>query len=615
MKSYMGKKKAIIGIFIAITFMLVSMVGACLVQTSWGTVEVKDLRFETSMGYEMSALLYKPKTATTESKAPAIITCHGMYNNREMQDINMVELSRRGFVVLSIDMFSHGNSENLKTEDALPMGVTEALKMLVNLSYVDTERIGLTGHSMGGLNCNIATLMDNQNSQQYVSALLLNSCFATYKDTETDDYVNVYGGRDVGIIAGQYDEFLFQEVNEDGTKLLAKDFIKSDNAQSFLNFGAEPVQGELLKANVMYKENVNGEEAVRVIYNPAITHPWSHFSKRSATATIEFFDASLTAPNSISADNQIWQLKEIFNAVGLVGLALFVMYTMILLSRTSLFESIVVKKNEDLVRTSKKRRIWNYGIIIANVIFCTITYLPIVTGVKSDNNGKLLFSQNTSFGIGLWAALCGAFLLFCMILSKIACKKEESIGLKESGLLLERRKLVMTVIAGGITAILAYTWVEIANYFFHTDFRVWVLAAKTITAEKVWIILFPNLLLFLIFYVVNAISVNSFFTSGETDDKRKEAGQTALMAFISVLPPMLLVATQYIHLFTTGKVLFEVNNAHSMILWLFPMIILIPTAVIVSRKVYKETHNAYLPGIVNAILITWITCANTSTWG
>lgn len=30
-----------------------------------------------------------------------------------MQDLNYVEYARRGFVVLSIDMYGHGNSENL----------------------------------------------------------------------------------------------------------------------------------------------------------------------------------------------------------------------------------------------------------------------------------------------------------------------------------------------------------------------------------------------------------------------------------------------------------------------------------------------------------------------
>ena len=401
-----GKKKNAVGVILAMILMLVSMAGAHAVETSEGKVQIKKLQFETSMGYEMSALLYKPKEASSENKVPAIITCHGMYNNKEMQDINLVELSRRGFAVLSIDMFSHGNSENLETADALPMGVTEALKVLSTFDYVDTERIGLTGHSMGGLNCNIATQLDNMNEKPLVSALLLNSCFATYSDSQTGNYVNIYGARDVGIIAGKYDEFLFKETNRDGTALLAKDFIWSDNAQSFLNFGADPDGKEQRKENTVYYETINGEQAMRVIYTPAITHPWSHFSKRSAKATIEFFDEALTAPVSIAPENQVWQLKEFFNFIGLLGLAVFACNFTLLLTYTGMFSVLRQQEVVKARKLSSARKKINTVIAIVVTAFGAIMYLPIVTGVKSDNNGKIFFSPEYN----VWSWTVGSYV-------------------------------------------------------------------------------------------------------------------------------------------------------------------------------------------------------------
>lgn len=206
------KRKAIKGLIISIAMMLVSMLGASLVQTSGGRVSVK-----------------------------------------ELQDINFTELSRRGYVVLAIDMFSHGNSENLESEDLLPMGVSEAVQLISGLGYVDWERIGVTGHSMGGMNCEVAAQMD---VDFQISSILFNSCFATYRDGESGEFINAYGSRDVGIIAGQYDEFLFQEADADGNRMPAKDFIKSENAQSFLSFGKAP--SETREANVMYKQRIDG---------------------------------------------------------------------------------------------------------------------------------------------------------------------------------------------------------------------------------------------------------------------------------------------------------------------------------------------------------------------
>jgi len=78
---------------IAIALMLISMIGASLVQTSAGDVTIKDIRFETTTGYRMSGLLLIPSSATAENPAPAVVVSHGFFNNREMQDLNYVELS------------------------------------------------------------------------------------------------------------------------------------------------------------------------------------------------------------------------------------------------------------------------------------------------------------------------------------------------------------------------------------------------------------------------------------------------------------------------------------------------------------------------------------------
>ena len=76
-------------VFIALLLCLISMIGASLVQTSGRKVIIKDLRWETPTGYQMSALLLKPRTATPQNPAPAIVTSHGWFNNREMRILTM----------------------------------------------------------------------------------------------------------------------------------------------------------------------------------------------------------------------------------------------------------------------------------------------------------------------------------------------------------------------------------------------------------------------------------------------------------------------------------------------------------------------------------------------
>ena len=94
------KRTAKFWLCIALVICLISCIGASVVQTNFGKVTIKDLRFETSSGHQMSALLLIPDNATAENPAPAIVCSHGWYNNREMQDLNYVEYARRGFVVI-----------------------------------------------------------------------------------------------------------------------------------------------------------------------------------------------------------------------------------------------------------------------------------------------------------------------------------------------------------------------------------------------------------------------------------------------------------------------------------------------------------------------------------
>ncbi len=117
MKERTKKRTPRFWLCLSLLICLISCIGASLVQTNFGNVTIKDLRFETESGHQMSALLLVPDTATPENPAPAIICSHGWYNNREMQDLNYVEYARRGYVVLSIDMYGHGNSDIIPKGD------------------------------------------------------------------------------------------------------------------------------------------------------------------------------------------------------------------------------------------------------------------------------------------------------------------------------------------------------------------------------------------------------------------------------------------------------------------------------------------------------------------
>ena len=167
------KRRAKIWLCLGLALMLLSAIVVSSVQTSGGKVDMKELTIETDRGYYMSAYLFVPDTATAETPAPAVVVSHGYLNNKEMTDANYVELSRRGFVVLAIDQPCHGDSEILEVRDA--NGVYQGVLALSRMPFVDVERIGVTGHSMGGGSCNSAVTEDNASGNQLISAVLVHS--------------------------------------------------------------------------------------------------------------------------------------------------------------------------------------------------------------------------------------------------------------------------------------------------------------------------------------------------------------------------------------------------------------------------------------------------------
>jgi hypothetical protein len=143
-----------------------------------------------SLPVRISYRLYRPKTATAANPAAAVLAMHGYQSDKDTNAAFCIELARRGMVVLSIDSYGHGNTSpgmrgrgwgnyNIKNLDRpisgprrfmvlmtfsimdffrpqisdgvadSSMGGRTAWQHLSSLSFVDSSRMALTGHSMG----------------------------------------------------------------------------------------------------------------------------------------------------------------------------------------------------------------------------------------------------------------------------------------------------------------------------------------------------------------------------------------------------------------------------------------------------------------------------------
>lgn len=589
------KKSAKFWTVLALLLCLISSIGASLFQTDFGKVSYHDLTFVTESGHELDALLLVPETASQANPAPAIVVSHGWYNNREMQDLNYVEYARRGYVVLAISMYGHGDSETIASnswwdDENNANGLYDGVKYVARLPFVDAARIGVTGHSNGALACREAVLQDGEG---LIAAALLVSNDAVYYD-ETGNFYNQFGSRDAAIIACQYDEF-FHRV--DGNP--PREYIHQVTAQSFLNFGIDPAEGQVRTADVFYEQEIDGTTALRAIFNPAITHPWAHFSADCVAFGAEFFDKALDAPNKLAPIDQIWQWKAAFNAVGIVGFFMFVLNFCLVLLELPCFaelkgEGKPLPKLEG--KAGKRYLTTNFLSAFMSILFYFIAFL---VGYIVWNSP--VWNQGASRIIGLWSVLCGLFTLWMTHI----CNKKNPVNKANRGSRLPFRKLIKSAVLALSVIFAAFALVYISDWLFLTDYRLWCFATiRAFSADHI-----PMILRFvpfwLVYYIAMSVSGNCY---GYTESK---LGIGRQMFFVA-LGPVFMIAAQYGKFFVTGKMFLDPITG-IMGIWLFPIALILPLSAYICHKIYKKTNNPYIGGILMGIIACILTVTNTLT--
>lgn len=609
----MKKSKAKLWVAIALIICLISSIGAHLAQTDNGFITYHDVTFVTQSGHELDALLLVPKNASPETPAPAIVCSHGWYNNREMQDLNYVEYARRGYVVISISMYGHGDSEVIQSgtwwnDENNANGLYDAVKYLAELPFVDASRIGVTGHSNGALASREAMLQDYDG---LIAAGLLVSNDAVYYD-EDGNFANLFGSRDLGIVACQYDEFFHRVKQDDGTTSPPREYINQVTAQSFLNFGADPTGLDKRESYTYYTQQIDGEEAIRVIFNPAITHPWAHFSKHVVSMSVNFFNEALGAPIKLNDNDQIWQWKAFWNALGLVGFFMFLIYCAIALTETPFFAELAATEEVKPMPAPKgKGKAWYWGGFALCTIFAIIMYVVLYSWCNKTR--PAFFPQSPTYYIGMWTFLCGLFTLLILCLSYFFFSKKNGLDPAERGIALSGRKLWKTILLSLTVVVSAFMLVFLSDYFFKTDFRLWCFATIRAFAPMHFKVIWRYLLFWLVYYIALSLATNCF--NFNAIGGKNGWLSVIIQMFFVFLGPEIMIAVQYGTFFDKGHMWTTLHNTGGSIIgiWLYPIVFILPLAAFICNKIYRKTKNPYIGGIIMGVVACVISITNTLT--
>jgi dienelactone hydrolase len=110
------------------------------------------VHFPSTDGVTIAGILFTPHSEP--GPFPGVVVVHGLTNYKEEYNRISVELARRGFMVLAIDLRAHGMSDGTCTfglPTAEPQDVAHAVDYLRLQPGVDPSRMAIVGHSFGGM--------------------------------------------------------------------------------------------------------------------------------------------------------------------------------------------------------------------------------------------------------------------------------------------------------------------------------------------------------------------------------------------------------------------------------------------------------------------------------
>lgn len=641
-------------LIIGLILILVGSVFAHLLQTDFKQVRIKDLTIQIEQQQTIHSLIFIPKECSAENKCPLVVTSHGWLNSAEVQDAASIELSRRGIVVISMDAITHGMSSNttgVPGRDAAA-GMISWVEYATSglLDYVDVDRIGVMGHSMGG---GYAWTTMMYYGAQYFAAIeeakLPESDGGTEITAEEQAYADSFDKISAGLPTGnsprladpppnpfspfpqQPNPYLQIHANlgvmlgwyEEGGRANttgSSDIIgESQEAYDLINYPngilrENPIP--YVEEGVFYGDKENKE--LRVLYQPKTTHPLIHFFPPATTDVIEFFTHVWDIDTPLSSGNQYFFVKEHMNFLAAIGLFVVMAPFAQVLMEHPYFKDLkgAPGPKAPALTTAAAKKKHNLGIILTGLISFLSAGLTWVIYDKIFTAGfgtakRFWFPAPTANNVMVWTAINAAWLFFWYWFNFKRGKKEDP-QTKFVGWKIGKKEFWKTLGLAVLVIGFVYSIVWFCKWLFNTDFRIWTPAIKTFNPDKL-IYFFQYWPAFCAFYLANSMFVNGPLNIEGMSEKKN----LFLLGIANIIGPGLVAIVQYGPLLFTHNVLIDQN---SWTFWIDPLAIIFTVFLLfpapwVLRAFYKATGKNWLGAIVYSVMAVMVLVMHNAIYG
>lgn len=588
--------KSTVGIFIIliILFTAAEILGH-LCMASFGTVRVSNVWIENDNDLMVRGKLFVPEGASEKNPVPGVVYLHGYQNNRETSEPYAVELSRRGIAVLTIDTLGRGNSDNQFSEDEPGFDETyggrESFKYLCALPFVDPSRCGMGGHSLGG-EMSYTAALDDPN----VSVIVF-SGFAYDLQADADTPKNML------MIFGKYDEYRQRMT---GTRDFPAQWMVSPQTKAAIPFD-NPVFDET------YGSFADG--SARRVHMTNTKHVGECFDKRALAEAVDWFIAAFGVDADISSDRQIWKIKELCSLIAMLAAVFSVIPLAMLLLNSSFFKVVSGSPGTAYVCSRKdfRRAVTLNGIM-------ELLFLPLILVIFGFHVYVVpidkAFPMMMVNGIVFWFIVINAvgFIFFRRWMKKAGTQRAE-INSAELGLSIEsndkiqiRRHIVRAFLLAAVLFGYLYLLEAGMEKILLMDFRYKFPYASDLTPFRVLMFL-EYFVLFLAGYLQFNIFLQGQLKTSDRGGRLRTSVINSLRNILIILVPLLIImAVQYIPLYTTGFVPF-VGPGGSMIgfvINLEHMCVLLIMMIFISTFMYNHTGTIYTGAFVNAMIVAWM---------
>ncbi|MGD8626749.1 MAG: hypothetical protein PVJ34_19585, partial [Anaerolineae bacterium] len=460
------------------------------------------------------------------------------------------------------------------------------------LPFVDPDRVGMMGHSLGAEMAYDVALSDPS-----VQALVI-SGFAYREDATFDRPRNML------MMMGKYDEYR--------QRMTGVDDIEAEWMQSPQTRRA--IDAENPQIGVTYGDFEAG--TARRVFVPAAIHIQVSHSSAPIAEALAWMRAALRPPKSlwIDAGRQIWQIKEWATLAAMVAGFASLLPLGLLLLRTPFFRTLqgpVAGRYAWRGKEGLKYAVvngllmWLYLPVIF-VLFGLHVYVVPIDGI---------FPMMMTNGIVWWFLVINVIGFF--LFRRWYKRRSEANGLTLSDLGISYRDYRFALDWGqiGRTALLAallfafaYLVQHLLEAVFIVDYRFIFPFASDLTPYRalLFFVYFPTLLVGFLF--LSLFLHGQFRRAPQASWLRTWLSWTGSNVAALVTPLLLFLLVQYVPLLTTGAIPFVGPGGMlaSFTMNLFHIVGVLLLVVPLSTWFYQLTGKIYLGAMLNAALVAWM---------